>query len=320
MSKFIEDIRADLRTRHYSLKTEKSYLAWIRRYIRFHKYQHPAELTEIHIGNFLTHLAQDKGVSAATQNQALCALVYVYRHILDREDLILNFEFSKRDKRLPTVISNKEAFQIIDCLKGKYKLIASLLFGCGLRINEALKLRIKDINFDNRTLFVFRGKGKKDRYTIMPETLITELKNQIELVRKIHNKDLAEGYGHTSVPIALKRKYNNAMQDFSWQYLFPSSVRCIHPFDGYICRHHLHSSAFRRKLRQAVLQSRIDKRVTAHTFRHSFATALLKQGSDIRTVQELLGHTDLKTTEIYTHVLGDSFAGTKSPMDVRHII
>lgn len=314
-SPFLETIRSELRTRRYSIKTEKSYLYWIKAFILFNDKKHPTEMGNHEIERFLNHLAINRQVSAATQNLALCALVFMYRYVIKREIVGLNYSFTKRDTVMPTVLSAQECKTIIDQLPGVHKLIASILYGCGLRINEALQLRIKDIDFYNKTIFIFRGKGRKDRYTLLPNTIIEALQAQILEVKSLHQKDLDEGFGLTSLPPALMRKYGNAIKDFSWQYVFPSTTRCIHPHDGYVCRHHLHETAFRKQLRVAVLSAQINKRVKAHTFRHSFATELLKSGVDIRTVQELLGHTDLKTTEIYTHVVGSRFSHTVSPVD-----
>ena len=314
-SPFLELVRTELRTRHYSLRTEKTYLYWIKGLILFNDKRHPIELGNKEIERFLNHLAVNRAVSAATQNQALCAIVFLYRYVIKKDIKGLNYAFSKRDVTLPTVLSAAEARLVIDNLNGVHKLIASLLYGSGLRINEALKLRVKDIDFCNNTLFVFRGKGRKDRYTLLPKSCTADLEAQVAVVKSMHLKDLTAGYGFTSLPPALVRKYGNAIKDFAWQYLFPSSTRCVHPVDGYVCRHHLHETSFRKQLRAAVLQSNINKRVKAHTFRHSFATELLRGGADIRTVQELLGHTDIRTTEIYTHVIGDKFAYTTSPID-----
>jgi len=267
------------------------------------------------IERYLNHLAVNRQVSAATQNQALCAIIFLYRYIIIRDISNLRYSFTKREKAMPTVLTHEEARSIISNLTGKYCLIAGLLYGCGLRINEALKLRIKDINLSNNTLFIFRGKGRKDRYTLLPHSLKPAIESHILKVKQTHERDISDGFGLTSLPPALIRKYGCSAKDLSWQYLFISSTRCVHPYDGYVCRHHIHESTFRKKLRQAVIKCNITKRVTAHTFRHSFATQLLQNGTDIRTVQELLGHTDLKTTEIYTHVIGSRFSFTKSPMD-----
>lgn len=315
-SAFLESIRQVLRTKHYSFQTEKTYLTWIKRFILFNKKQHPKDMGEQEVTNFLTHLAVNRHVTASTQNLALCAIVFMYKHVLHRElTLLPDTVRARAPKRVPTVLSHDEAIRIINTMSGHYKLMFSLLYGCGLRKSELLRLRIKDIDFDSKNIFVFRGKGGKDRVTMLPNGLVTQIKFQIEKVRDIHDKDLAEGGGKTSLPSSLARKYPYAITDFKWQYLFPSTVRCKHPVDGYYCRHHLHWTTLSKTLRKAVNQSAINKHVTAHTFRHSFATELLKSGTDIRTVQELLGHADLKTTQIYTHVIGQHSSGTTSPID-----
>lgn len=315
MSQFIERVREELRTRHYSLQTEKSYLNWIRSFIRFSDLRHPEELHNIDIERFLNHLANNRRVSAATQNQALCAIIFMYRNVIKREIEGLSYAMTKTPRRIPTVLSAGEVAKILSCMSGKYRLITALLYGSGLRINEALRLRIKDIDFTNQTIFVFRGKGGKDRVTLLPKNLCTAINKQIEQATALHKTDINEGYGLTSLPPSLIRKYGNAAKDTSWQYIFSSSTRCEHPHDQYTCRHHIHQSSYRKKLRSAVIQAQIHKRVTAHTFRHSFATQLLINGADIRTVQELLGHNDVRTTEIYTHIIGDRFSGTVSPVD-----
>lgn len=313
--KLLEKVRQEVRTRHYSLKTEKTYLYWIKYFILFNDKRHPEDMGNTQIERFLTHLAVNRQVSPATQNIALCAIMFLYNKVLNQEIKGLQYTFTKKEQRLPTVLSADEAVAVIRNMTGVHGLIARLLYGSGLRINEALKLRIKDIDFANRSLFVFRGKGKKDRYTLLPTSLHSELKKQIAFSSEIHKKDIEEGFGLTSLPSSLIRKYRRAAADRSWQYLFPSVVRCQHPVDGYMCRHHIHETAFRKQLRKAVILADIGKRVTAHTFRHSFATELLRNGTDIRTVQELLGHVDLRTTEIYTHVIGQRFAFATSPLD-----
>ncbi len=267
------------------------------------------------IERFLNHLAVNCHVSAATQNLALCAIIFMYRHIIKRDIQDLQYKNTNTPKRIPTVLSDQEIKLVLKQMEGKYWLIATILCGCGLRIQEALSLRIKDIDFESRSILVFKGKGNKDRYTLLPTTLIGPINKQIETVRRVHSQDLSDGGGMTSVPPALYKKYRTALTHYGWQYLFPSTVRSVNPYDGYVCRHHLHASAFAKQLRKAVHSSGIAKRVTAHTFRHSFATRLLENGTDIRTVQELLGHSDLKTTQIYTHVVGQRRAGTRSPLD-----
>ncbi|WP_394495900.1 integron integrase [Shewanella sp. ENK2] len=314
-SPFIESVRKELRTRRYSIKTEKVYLFWIKAFIIFNDKRHPNIMGNQEIERFLNHLAVNKQVSGSSQNQALCAIIFLYRYIVQREIVDLRYSFTKREKAMPTVLTHDEAKLIISQLAGKYWLVASLLYGCGLRINEALQLRIKDINLDDNTLFIYRGKGKKDRYTLLPKTLKLHISEQISQVKTKHSQDLSQGFGLTSLPPALLRKYGSAAKDISWQYLFPSSTRCTHPYDGYICRHHIHETSFRKQLRKAVMNAKVEKQVKAHTFRHTFATQLLLQGTDIRTVQELLGHTDLKTTELYTHVIGSRFSHTVSPVD-----
>lgn len=315
-SPFLENIRRVMRAKHYSIQTEKAYLTWIKRFILFHNKRHPVEMAEQEVTQFLTHLAVERQVTSSTQNLALCAIVFMYKHIFERELTLLDSTVRARaPKRVPVVLSNNEAKQIISLMKPPYQLMFSMLYGCGLRKAELLRLRIKDIDFETGTVFVYRGKGNKDRVTMLPKTLVGALRQQIENVKDIHQKDLDEGEGKTSLPVGLIRKYPSVIDAFKWQYLFPSRVRCVHPHDGYVCRHHLHWTALTKVLRKAVLASGINKHVTAHTFRHSFATQLLLSGTDIRTVQELLGHTDLKTTQIYTHVIGRHSSGSLSPID-----
>lgn len=319
-SPFLESIRHVLRTKHYSIQTEKAYLTWIKRFILFNKKRHPAEMGEQEVSNFLSYLAIDRKVTSSTQNLALCAIVFMYKHIFARELTLLDDTVkAKAPKRVPVVLSNEEAVNVISCMPSIYQLMFSILYGSGLRKAELLRLRIKDIDFDNQSIFVFRGKGKKDRVTMLPQAIAPLLKDQISKVGLIHRKDLSEGEGKTSLPSGLARKYPYAITEFKWQYLFPSRNRCKHPTDGYFCRHHIHWTALTKVLRKAVIESGITKHVTAHTFRHSFATQLLLNGADIRTVQELLGHNDLKTTQIYTHVIGQHSSGTLSPVDRNQI-
>lgn len=315
-SPFLESIRHILRTKHYSIQTEKTYLLWIKRFILFNQKRHPKDMGEEEVSNYLTYLAVNRQVTSSTQNLALCSIVFMYKHVFERELTLLSDTVrAKAPTRVPTVLSNQEATAIINELKPPYHLMFSLLYGSGLRKAELLRLRIKDIDFDGNSIYVFRGKGAKDRLTLLPQVLVEPLKTQINKVEALHKKDLAEGEGKTSLPSGLSRKYPKAITQFKWQYLFPSTVRCQHPTDGYFCRHHLHWTSLTKALRRAVLKTGIRKHVTAHTFRHSFATQLLLNGADIRTVQELLGHNDLKTTQIYTHVIGQHSSGTLSPID-----
>lgn len=318
-SPFLESIRHVLRTKHYSIQTEKTYLTWIKRFILFNNKRHPSEMGEEEVTRFLTYLAVDRKVTSSTQNLALCAIVFMYKHLFGRELTLLdNAIRAKAPQRIPVALSNKEALTIINLMPPTYQLMFSILYGAGLRKAELLRLRIKDIDFDNQSIFVFRGKGNKDRVTILPQRLVPLIKAQIKFVDGIHQQDLAEGEGNTSLPAGLARKYPYAITELKWQYLFPSKNRCQHPTDGYFCRHHIHWSALSKVLRKSVKQSGIAKHVTAHTFRHTFATQLLLNGADIRTVQELLGHSDLKTTQIYTHVIGQHSSGTLSPIDRNH--
>jgi len=315
-SPFLENIRQVLRTKHYSIQTEKAYISWIKRFIIFHHKRHPQDMAEQEVSQFLTYLAVQRGVTASTQNLALCAIVFMYKHIFERELTLLDDTVrAKAPKRVPVVLSNSEAMAIISLLKEPYGLIFSILYGSGLRKAELLRLRIKDIDFESQSIFVFRGKGGKDRVTLLPQTLIPLMKAQISKVENLHQQDLLDGEGKTSLPTGLARKYPYAITDIKWQYIFPSRNRCQHPVDGYFCRHHLHWTSLTKELRKAVIKSGIRKHITAHTFRHSFATQLLLNGTDIRTVQELLGHNDLRTTQIYTHVIGQHSSGTTSPID-----
>ncbi|XQW85655.1 integron integrase [Thalassotalea piscium] len=314
-SPFLASIREFCRAKHYALKTEKAYLHWIKRYINFHHKKHPVNMAEKEVEQFLTYLAQVMKVSPTTQNQALCALSFMYKDVLQNPLIDMRFQYAKPPKRVPQVLTHNEAMQVIKNLEGVHQLIGALMYGSGLRISEVLKLRIKDFDFTRQTIFVFRSKGQKDRVTLLPEKLNGAVKAQIERVKKIHHRDIDEGFGMTSLPPALIRKYKNAVTNFYWQYLFVSSTRCVHPYDNYVCRHHMHQTTFRKALKGAVKRANIPKRVTSHTFRHSFATRLLETGHDIRVVQELLGHDDVKTTQIYTHVLGKHKSGAISPLD-----
>lgn len=312
---YLEAIRTEIRVRHYSYQTEKSYLYWNRYFIRHCNIRHGADITPALIEHFLCFLAVQCKVSASTQKQALCAIVFACRYVLKIEPNKLQFPYAKAPKRIPQVLSNQEAKLIINHLSGYHYLIGAILFGSGLRLKEALNLRIKDIDLSIKSIFVCQGKGQKDRVCMLPNQLIDGLKPQMIHVKKIHEADLADGFGLASLPISLIRKYRSNASKFHWQYIFPASRRCIHPSDNYVCRHHIHPTAFSRALRQATINSNLVKRVTAHTFRHSFATSLLLKGHDIRTIQELLGHSDVKTTEIYTHVIGGHYTGVVSPLD-----
>nr|WP_283105741.1 integron integrase [Shewanella kaireitica] len=314
-SGYISAIRTEIRVRHYSYQTEKSYLYWNRYFINYCQISHGSEISASKIGQFLCYIAEQCNVSASTQKQALCAIVFACRYVLKMDTSGLDFPYAKAPKRIPQVLSTEEAKQIIGQMSGDHFLIAAILFGAGLRLKEALRIRVKDIDLNNKSIFIHQGKGKKDRVCILPNELISPLELQIEKVRKIHNKDYKAGFGMAALPISLIKKYGASARKFHWQFFFPATRRCIHPSDGYICRHHIHPTAFSKALRLATKKAAIDKRVTAHTFRHSFATALLRKGYDLRTIQELMGHTDIKTTQIYTHVIGTHTSGVVSPFD-----
>ncbi|SET88847.1 integron integrase [Thalassotalea agarivorans] len=311
----IDRFRLVCRAKHYSLKTEKAYLHWVKYFMFFNKYRNVERMAEPEVEHFLSFLAVQRKVSPTTQNQALCALSFLYKHVVEQPLNNMKFQYAKSPQRVPQVLTHIEAMTVIKQMSGVYQLIAALMYGGGMRISEVLRLRMKDFDFERNTIFIFRSKGQKDRMTLFPIKLHEAVKRQMKKVEKIHAKDVVDGYGMTSLPPALIRKYGNAVKHIAWQYLFISSTRCEHPYDGYICRHHLHQTTFRKALKKAVANTSIIKRVTSHTFRHSFATRLLETGHDIRVVQELLGHEDVKTTQIYTHVLGKHKSGAKSPLD-----
>jgi len=314
--KLLDQIRDAIRLKHYSYSTEKTYVHWARRYILFHNKRHPAEMGAVEIETFLTHLAKEDNVSASTQNQALNALLFLYRSVL-KIDLAIPIHAlrAKRSEHLPTVLSKEETAQVLSGMHGLHQLMAKLLYGSGLRLMECLRLRVKDIDFEQSQIIVREGKGEKDRATMLPSSLVEPLKTQIAYIRKLHELDLEQGFGSVELPFALARKYPNADKEFAWQYIFPSDRRSTDPRSGIIHRHHLDPSGLQRAVRAAAKLAKIDKPVSPHTFRHCFATHLLEAGYDIRTVQELLGHKDIKTTMIYTHVLNRGPKAVRSPLD-----
>jgi integron integrase len=305
-----------LRVRHYSRRTEEAYVHWIGRYIAFHQYRHPRQLAEGDVNRFLTNLAVKEFVAASTQNQALSAILFLYEHVLEQPlDRIEGVVRARRPKRLPVVLTVDEVSRVMAHLTGDKWLIAMLLYGGGLRLLEALRLRVKDLDFERGEITVREGKGDKDRVTIMPRGVIPRLQEHLQRVQAIHREDLADGYGRVELPHALARKYPSANREWCWQFVFVQERRCRNPKTGEQGRHHIDESLFQRSLVAAVRKSGIAKRVTSHTFRHSFATHLLTDGYDIRTVQELLGHSDVRTTMIYTHVLNRGGRGVRSPAD-----
>jgi len=315
-SRLLDQMREILRIHHYSIRTEEVYLQWVKRYILFHNKRHPSEMCEKEISTFLTHLAVNKHVSASTQNQALSAILFLYKKVLNIQlDWLEDVVRAKRPRKLPVVLTKAEVLQILETMNGNNALIAKLLYGTGMRLMEGLRLRVQDVDFGLNEIIVRSGKGNKDRVTTLPEALIPQLMKQLELVKRIHKADLEEGYGRVYLPFALDRKYPNAGIYIGWQYLFPSMNRSTDPRTGWIQRHHLHEKNVGRAIRDAARKVGIYKRVSSHTLRHSFAIHLLENGYDIRTVQELLGHKDVRTTMIYTHVLNRGGRGVKSPLD-----
>ncbi len=314
--RLMERVRAMLRAKHYSRRTEEAYVHWIRRFIVFHGRKHPTEMAAPEISAFLTWLAVDQHVAASTQNQALCALLFLYRQVLGADPGALeSVPRARTPMKVPVVLSVDEVRVVLRGLTGVARLVASLLYGTGLRLQECLELRTKDMDFDRREITVRRGKGQKDRRVMLPDALRDPLSQHLEGVRRQHLVDLAKGLGRVVLPEALARKYPNADTEWLWQFVFPAGRICRDQRYGPPSRFHLHESVIQRAVTEAARRSGIAKRVGCHTFRHSFATHLLESGYDIRTVQELLGHADVSTTMIYTHVLNRGGLGVKSPID-----
>jgi len=314
--KILEKIHDIMRLKHYSFRTEKSYIHWMKRFYYYHNRKHPEDMGEKEVNDFLTYLAVKQKVSSSTQNQALNALIFLYKYGLNRDNFdIGKFVRAKRRESLPVVLSRREVKAVLDLLNGVYWLIGNLLYGCGLRLSECLDLRIKDIDFDLNRIMVRSGKGDKDRITMLPERLRSPLIDQINKVTKIHRKDVISGFGNTYIPYSLMKKYPNSPTDICWQYLFPASGLCYSEDMKRKVRFHLHESAVQKEIRKAAKLSGITKRIGCHTLRHSFATHLLEDGYDIRTIQKLLGHKDIRTTMIYTHVLNESRIHVVSPLD-----
>jgi integron integrase len=305
-----------LRVKHYSMRTEVVYLGWIRRFILANGRRHPRALGAAEVEQFLSSLAVDGQVSASTQNQALSALLFLYKEVLGIElPWMEGVTRAKRPRRLPTVLSRVEVQELLAQLDGRPWLLCSLLYGTGLRLMECLRLRVKDVDFARNEITVRNGKGGKDRRTVLPKTLVEPLQREVERARMLHAADLQAGHGAVHLPHALARKYPNAEREFGWQYVFPSPKRSIDPRGDVERRHHFDDAALSRSLKSACRRAGIVKPVSAHTLRHSFATHMIEAGYDIRTVQELLGHKDVATTQIYTHVLNRGAAGVVSPLD-----
>jgi integron integrase len=314
--KLLDCVRAALRVRHYSYATEKNYVHWITKFIFYNGLHHPDEMGEREISAFINHLAVNENVSSSTQNQALCALVFLYKHVLEKDvgDLGV-LVWAKKPKRVPVVFTREEVKSILEKLDGVNLIMTTLLYGAGMRLGECLKLRVKDVDFDYNQIIVRDAKGGKDRIVPLPQKMKEPLKNHLRNVKILHEKDLKNGYGNVFLPDALERKYPHASREWAWQFLFPAHFISEDPRSRICRRHHLYPTVLQKAVKTAIRKASIAKHAGCHTLRHSFATHLLEDGYDIRTVQELLGHNDVKTTMIYTHVLNKGGLAVKSPAD-----
>ena len=314
--KLLDRLREELRVRHLSIRTEDAYVDWARRFILFHGKRHPNEMGAAEVSAFLGHLAVERQVAASTQNQAKAALLFLYRVGLGQDlPWLDDVVQAKRSRRIPVVLTPGEVRKLLDQMDGCMGLVARLLYGTGMRLMEGLRLRVKDLEFERRELLVRDGKGGKDRVTMLPDSLAAALRAQLEQARLLHEQDLAEGLGEVVLPDALAVKFKSAARAWGWQWVFPSALRSVDPRSGKQRRHHLHAESVQKAVRLAARAAELVKPVTPHVLRHSFATHLLMAGQDIRTVQELLGHKDVETTMIYTHVLNRGGLGVTSPLD-----
>jgi len=314
--RLLDRVRERIRVKHYSIRTERAYVHWIRSFILYHGKRHPQEMGRVEVERFLSHLAVDRSVAPSTQNQALSAILFLYKEVLEIElEWLQEVTRARQRERLPVVLTRDECRAVLARIDGELGLMARLLYGSGLRLMECVRLRVKDVDLARRQLFVRQGKGGKDRVTVLAAGVVDPLSRQIERVRSIHEQDLSRGFGGVYLPNALDRKYPRAPFEFGWQYVFPSSRLAKDPRSDRVGRHHRHEKSLQRAVKKAVRAAGIDKPASCHTFRHSFATQLLEAGYDIRTVQELLGHTNVNTTMIYTHVLNRGGRGVLSPLD-----
>src|SRR5690606_6013262 len=313
--RFMDRLRAFMRVKHLAYRTEKTYCGWIVDFIRFNQRQHPESLGKEHVDAWLSHLANNRNVAINTQKTALNAVVFLYKQFLNLD--LGQFEFTRTNKgrKLPTVFTHDEALRVLSSMSGVHKLAASLMYGSGLRVMEAVRLRVQDVDFGHACIFVRETKGEKWRRTLLPNSLIEPLRAQIDVALAIHKQDLAEGFGEVYLPHALAKKYPKAPTSPTWQYVFPAPFRAEDPRSNVIRRHHLGEQQIRRFIAKALEEANIRKKASCHTFRHSFATNLLRSGADIRNIQELMGHTDVSTTMIYTHVVGIHERGVASPLD-----
>lgn len=315
-SAILEKLKTEIRVRHYSIRTERTYDQWARRFLSFLKMKPVEDLSAADVKSYLEYMAVERQVSASSQNQALNALVFLFEHVLNQEiGVIGEFTRAKRPIRIPVVLTRNEMGRLLGALSGKYALMAGLLYGSGLRITECIRLRVKDIDFEQNQIVVRDGKGKKDRVTILPDTYHTPLKEQLAIAKHVYESDLQEGCSGVYVWPSLERKYKNATKEWIWQYVFPSDKLSVDPRTNKTRRHHIHESTLHRSIKRATQEVGVNKQTSCHTLRHSFATHLLENGYDIRTVQELLGHADVSTTMIYTHVLNKPGLAVKSPVD-----
>lgn len=313
--RFMDRLRAFMRARHMAYRTEKTYCMWILDFIRFHKKQHPEALGVLHIQEWLSHLANNRHVAVNTQKTALNAVVFLYKQFLQMNVGDIQFSKANKGRRLPTVFTHDEATRVLAGMHGTHRLVASLMYGSGLRVMEAVRMRVQDVDFAQNGIFVREAKGEKWRRTLLPKSLIEPLKGQIDYALALHRQDLAEGFGEVYLPYALAKKYPAAPRSSAWQYVFPALNRAEDPRSGVMRRHHIGEQQIRRAVAAALGSADIRKKASCHTFRHSFATNLLRNGVDIRNIQELMGHSDLSTTQIYTHVIGIHERGVISPLD-----